>query len=230
MPKPIDDGLPMESATGDDAKLDARSTAEEQIGDELLRQAFGDRLPQAQQYQQMLASRGVEWGLIGPRESDRLWSRHILNCVAIQTLIGSGMSVLDVGSGAGLPGIPLALARPDLKVTLLDSLLRRTQFLQLAIDELGLAGQVAVVRGRAEETAGLYDVVVARAVAPLSKLVRWCAPLTSGSILALKGEKAEQELLEADKVFRDLGMVGSVQRLATGPGFPDAAVVIIKRS
>ncbi len=112
---------------------------------------FGPEREVINRYVDILANRGIEWGLIGPREGDRLWERHILNSVAGAALFPSGASVLDVGSGAGLPGIPLAILRPDLRLTLLDSLLRRTSFLELAVSELGLGGRVQVVRGRAED-------------------------------------------------------------------------------
>ena len=207
----------------------AASPEEERIDDDVLLAVFDGRLAQAKQYHDILAGRAVEWGLIGPRESERLWSRHILNCAAIQALIASGSTVIDVGSGAGLPGIPLALARADLKVTLLDSLLRRVKFLQLAVEELALQRQVDVIRERAEQLEGRYDVVVARAVAPLERLVRWCAPLTKGSILALKGDQAERELEEARPVLRRIGMSGIIERVSTVPGCPDAMVVVISK-
>ena len=206
------------------------SFSQEQIADDMLQSVFGDRMAKAKQYHEMLAGRAVEWGLLGPRESERLWCRHILNCAAVEALIDPGASVVDIGSGAGLPGIPLALARPDLKVTLLESLLRRATFLQLAVDELGLTGQVDVVRARAEETTTRYDVVVARAVAPLAKLVGWCAPLTKGSILAIKGERAYEDLEDARKVLRDLRLTGSVVQLQVGSGCSETSVVVVKRA
>ena len=127
------------------------------------------------QYVDILASDGVVRGLIGPREADRLWDRHILNSAALAGLVPSVTSVVDVGSGAGLPGIPLAVLRPDLRVTLLEPLLRRSVFLAEVVERLGLADRVEVVRGRAEEHDGAYAVVTARAVAPLSRLITWCS-------------------------------------------------------
>lgn len=127
--------------------------------------ASGDKA--IRQYVDILASRGIDWGLIGPRERDRLWERHVLNSVALAPRISSGAAVVDVGSGAGLPGLPLAILRPDLKMTLLEPLLRRVNFLNLAVAELDLSGRVEVVRGRAEEHRARYDVVTCRAVAPL---------------------------------------------------------------
>lgn len=162
---------------------------------------FGDRFPAAQQYADILAGRGLDWGLIGPREVDRLWDRHILNSVALTELIPEGSSVVDVGSGAGLPGIPLAILRPDLEVTLVEPLLRRSAFLAQAVDELGISRRVRVLRERAEDHRLTYDVVASRALAPLSRLLRWCAPLRgdSGAILALKGRTAADEVRAASR-------------------------------
>ncbi|PKV78656.1 16S rRNA m(7)G-527 methyltransferase [Nocardia fluminea] len=160
---------------------------------------FGDRLDIARRYCAALATAGVERGLIGPREVPRLWERHILNCAVIGELIDEGTSVVDIGSGAGLPGIPLAIARPDLRITLVEPLLRRTIFLSEFIEEAGL--DVTVVRGRAEQSgvikeAGGADVVTSRAVAPLAKLAHWSLPLLRdhGRMLALKGTSAAEEL------------------------------------
>ncbi|MFE3542046.1 16S rRNA (guanine(527)-N(7))-methyltransferase RsmG [Nocardia sp. NPDC059177] len=160
---------------------------------------FGDRLDLARRYCAALATAGVERGLIGPREVPRLWERHILNCAVIGELIEEGASVVDIGSGAGLPGIPLAIARPDLRITLVEPLLRRTVFLSEFIEEAGL--EVRVVRGRAEQSgvikeAGGADVVTSRAVAPLAKLAHWSLPLLRdhGRMLALKGTSAAEEL------------------------------------
>lgn len=160
---------------------------------------FGDRLDIARRYCAALATAGVERGLIGPREVPRLWERHILNCAVIGELIDEGASVVDIGSGAGLPGIPLAIARPDLRITLVEPLLRRTIFLSEFIEEAGL--DVTVVRGRAEQSgvikeAGGADVVTSRAVAPLAKLAHWSLPLLRdhGRMLALKGTSAAEEL------------------------------------
>src|SRR5687768_5835947 len=150
-----------------------------------------ERLPLAQRYADLLATDGVVRGLIGPREAPRLWERHLLNCAVLEELIPEGASVCDIGSGAGLPGLVLAIARPDLRITLVEPLLRRTRFLDEAVEELGLQGQVEVVRGRAEELAGTrtFDVVTARAVAPLERLARWCLPLVGpgGELVAIEG-------------------------------------------
>ncbi len=171
---------------------------------------FGGRIELARKYADLLAGPGVEWGLLGPREVDRLWERHILNSAAVGELIEPEARVVDIGSGAGLPGIPLAIARPDLSVTLVEPMLRRTEFLVMAVGELGLP--VAVTRGRAEdpgvrESVGGADVVVSRAVASLDKLARWSLPLlrTGGRMLALKGDRAEQEVAEEARTLAALG-------------------------
>jgi 16S rRNA (guanine527-N7)-methyltransferase len=159
-----------------------------------------------------LASRGIDHGLIGPREADRLWERHILNSAAIAPLIPEGSRVVDVGSGAGLPGIPLAILRPDLDVTLLEPLLRRTRFLEDTITELGLRGRVRVLRGRAEDQRERFDVVTARAVAPLTRLVPWCAPLLAddGAVLALKGSSAAEEVDAARDQLRHASLAAEL--------------------
>lgn len=160
--------------------------------------AFGDRLPIAQRYADFLATAGVERGLIGPREVDRLWDRHLLNCAAPVPRVPHGSTVADVGAGAGLPGMVWAIARPDLHVTMVEPLLRRTTFLEEAAHELGL-DNVSVLRSRAEDVAERYDIVTARAVAALDKLARWCMPLVKpgGYLLALKGRSATEEVAAA---------------------------------
>lgn len=163
------------------------------------RSIFGDRFEAISLYVDILASRGIDWGLIGPREADRLWERHVLNSVALAPLVPAGASLVDVGSGAGLPGIPLAVLRPDLQVTLLEPLLRRFNFLNLAIAELGLTERVTVVRGRAEDHGEQYRVVTSRALAPLPRLLGWCLPLVArdGRLVALKGSSAADEVAAA---------------------------------
>ncbi|MGD8148748.1 16S rRNA (guanine(527)-N(7))-methyltransferase RsmG [Ornithinimicrobium sp. Y1694] len=159
---------------------------------------FGDRLDLARRYADLLATTGISHGLIGPREASRLWERHLVNCAVMESLLPQGTSLVDVGSGAGLPGLALAVARPDLQVHLVEPLLRRTTWLESAVDELGLGDQVTVHRGRAEEFAGNVSApyATARAVASLDKLMRWCFPLIDqgGTLLALKGEAAQAEL------------------------------------
>ncbi|UGT59278.1 16S rRNA (guanine(527)-N(7))-methyltransferase RsmG [Nocardia asteroides] len=172
---------------------------------------FGDRLPLAVRYHAALASFGVERGLIGPREVPRLWDRHILNCAVLGELIEAGATVVDVGSGAGLPGIPLAIARPDLRISLVEPLLRRTAFLSEFLEEAELP--VTVVRGRAEQDGvlkevGGADVVTSRAVAPLGKLAQWSMPLLRdhGRMLALKGSSAREEV---ERDAHDLARAGA---------------------
>lgn len=169
---------------------------------------FGPALPVVRRYGELLAGAGVERGLIGPREVDRLWERHLMNCAAIAEQIPADSHVVDVGSGAGLPGIVLAAFRPDLRVTLLEPLLRRTVFLNEALDVLEL-DNAEVLRGRAEEWANRMgaDVVTARAVAPLEKLIGWCLPLLHGGgrMLALKGDTASEELAAAASGLKKLG-------------------------
>jgi len=168
---------------------------------ELAHEVFGEHHPIAQRYHDILATKGIEWGLMGPREKDRLWDRHILNSAALVDLIPEGSTVVDVGSGAGLPGIPLAILRPDLDITLLEPLLRRFTFLGETVEELGLAGRVTVQRGRAEDCDDTYDVVTCRAVANVNKLLTWCTPLfyPDGRLVALKGSSVDQEIADASK-------------------------------
>lgn len=165
---------------------------------EVVEAVFPGTADLATRYVQLLATTGVERGLIGPREADRLWERHVLNSAAVADLVPAGARVVDVGSGAGLPGIPLALRRPDLHVTLLEPLLRRATFLTEAVEELGLTDRVEVVRARAEDHRVAYEAVVSRALAPLPRLLGWCIPLTArgGAVLALKGRSAPDEVAE----------------------------------
>lgn len=159
-----------------------------------------------ERYADLLAGPGVDHGLIGPREVPRLWDRHLTNCGVVLPRVPANASVADVGSGAGLPGLVWAIGRPDLRVTLIEPLLRRTRFLDDAVAALGLSN-VQVVRARAEEVEQTFDVVTARAVAPLEKLARWCLPLvrSGGALLALKGRTAEEEVASARRVLGRLG-------------------------
>jgi 16S rRNA (guanine527-N7)-methyltransferase len=197
---------------------------------------FGDRVAAAARFAELLAGDGVARGLIGPREVERLWDRHLLNCAAIAELIGEGASVIDAGSGAGLPGVPLALARPDLSITLVEPMLRRVDFLGEVVDELGL--DVTIVRGRAEESAvrealGQVDVVTCRAVAALDKLAEWCLPIVrpGGHLLAIKGERAEREVEMHRRVMRSLG-AATVRVVRCGGDYldPPSTVVVAERS
>jgi 16S rRNA (guanine527-N7)-methyltransferase len=194
---------------------------------------FGAGLDQARAYAELLAGPGVEWGLIGPREVDRLWERHILNSAAPAELIEHGARVVDVGSGAGLPGIPIAIARPDLRITLLEPMLRRTEFLKTVVETLGLP--VDVVRGRAEEPAvreqlADADAVLSRAVARLDKLARWSLPLLrpGGRMLALKGDRADEEVVAARTAMHALGAV-DVRVVRCGSSPDETTVVVVTR-
>ena len=191
---------------------------------------FGARFADAVRYAELLADAGVGRGLIGPREVPRLWERHLLNCAVLSDVVPRDVSVCDVGSGAGLPGIPLALARQDLRITLLEPLLRRTTFLEEIVALLGL-DNVTVVRGRAEEMIGhlpQVDVVTARAVAPLDRLAGWGLPLLRphGEMLALKGDTAQEELKAARAALGRLGAVDSgVVQAGVGLVDPPSTVV-----
>lgn len=204
---------------------------------------FGDRLPLVVAFAELLSGPGVERGLLGPREAPRLWDRHLLNCAAIAESIPVGASVADVGSGAGLPGVVLAILRPDLRITAIEPLLRRSRFLTEVAEELPLPN-LLVLRARAEDAPRLlraetgsdewppgshgtlpadraperptdrvthtrFDVVTARAVAPLERLAGWCLPLVrpGGQLLAMKGQQAQQELDRAERRLVELGAV-----------------------
>jgi 16S rRNA (guanine527-N7)-methyltransferase len=196
---------------------------------------FGSRMDRAQRYAEILAGAGVERGLLGPREVDRLWDRHILNSVAIGELLDPEERIADIGSGAGLPGIPLALARPDLRLTLIEPLLRRSDFLLEVVDDLDL--EITIVRGRAEEQSvrqqvGEMDTVVSRAVASLDKLTKWSLPLLrpDGRMVAIKGERAEDEIREHRRVMAALGAV-DVKVVRCGADYLDlpATAVVARR-
>ena len=179
---------------------------------EQAREVFGDRFADAVRYAELLAEAGVQRGLIGPREVPRLWERHLLNCAALSSLVEDGQVVLDLGSGAGLPGLVLALQRPDVQVVLVESLQRRAQFLTECVEALGLRNTL-VRRARAEELHGKLevDVVTARAVAPVDRLAQWSLPLLhpGGRLLAIKGEQAVAELEVARPTLVRLGAVSS---------------------
>jgi 16S rRNA (guanine527-N7)-methyltransferase len=180
------------------------------------RELFGTGLELARRYADTLATVGVERGLIGPREVPRLWERHLLNCAVASAVAADDARVADVGSGAGLPGVVWALHRRDLDVTLIEPMARRVQFLEEVVSRLGLSN-AHIARARAEEMHGdhTYDVVTARAVAPLDRLARWCLPLVraGGVLAAFKGTSAEREVIEASSTVRRLG--ATAVRIAT---------------
>ena len=194
------------------------------------RGVFRDRLPMAERYAALLAGDGVLRGLIGPREAPRLWERHLLNCAVVGELVPEGVDVCDVGSGAGLPGLVLAIARPDLRVTLLEPLLRRTTFLEEVVDQLELS-QVRVVRARADELHGREDfaVVTSRAVAPMPRLLDWSMPLVraGGSLLAMKGGSAAAELEQATEALRRHG-AGVAEVLVCGAAELDPPTTVVR--
>lgn len=182
-------------------------------------------------YRDILASRGIEWGLLGPREVARLWDRHILNSAAVASLVPPAATVADIGSGAGLPGVPVAVLRSDLRVDLVEPLLRRATFLTQTAEELDLTERVTVVRARSDEVTTRYDAVLSRALAPLDRLVRWCLPLLAegGSILALKGSSAQQEVAKHRALLRREGLVAKVVELQADSAATPATVITIQR-
>jgi len=191
---------------------------------------FGTALPLAERYVQMLAGPGVTRGLLGPREVPRLWTRHVLNCAAVADLVPRPATLIDLGSGAGLPGIVLALLLPDVRVTLLERMERRSLFLDECVQELGLRN-AQVYRATAEEVAGKLaaDVLTARAVAPLDRLAGLAAGLVrpGGLILAVKGAAAEEEVAQARPVLRRLGM-RDVAVVRAGDGKVDRAATVVR--
>ncbi|MBV9721580.1 MAG: 16S rRNA (guanine(527)-N(7))-methyltransferase RsmG [Mycobacterium sp.] len=196
---------------------------------------FGSRLDLAQHYAELLADIGVERGIIGPHEVDRIWERHLLNCGAVAELLVPGERVADIGSGPGLPGLALAIAKPELRLVLVESLLRRTDFLRAAVSELGLDAEV--VRGRAEDPAvrqnvGACDAVVSRAVAPLDKVTEWSFALLrpGGRMLAIKGERALDEIREHRRVLTALG-AADARVVECGVNYlsPPTTVVVARR-
>ncbi|PVZ10899.1 16S rRNA m(7)G-527 methyltransferase [Actinomycetospora cinnamomea] len=197
-------------------------------------EVFGDQLPVAERYVELLAGPGHDQGVIGPRELPRLWERHVLNSAAVGEVLPVGATVVDIGSGAGLPGVPLALARPDLAITLLEPMARRVAWLERVVDELGLG--VTVVRGRAEERetrrrCGESDVVTARAVAPMGRLATWSLPLVrpGGTLAAMKGASAASEV---ERDLKEIRAAGGEDCRVVRCGVGDAAttVVLVSRS
>jgi 16S rRNA (guanine527-N7)-methyltransferase len=188
---------------------------------------FGDRFALAERYAGWLAGAGVERGLLGPQEAERVWSRHLLNSAAVAELMPPDAVAADVGSGAGLPGIPLWLARPDLTMSLIEPLMRRTSFLEEVVADLGLP--LRVLRSRAEDVAEQFEVVVSRALAPLDRLVRWCAPLVApgGVVLAIKGRTAGAELAAHGAVLRKARATSAEVR-TVGQGEEPTTVIIMR--
>jgi len=224
----VPDAAPAADGSGPDP-TDAASDAARDVA------VFGDRLPLARRFAEHLCTSGVERGLIGPREAPRVWERHVLNCAVVASLLPDGARLVDVGSGAGLPGIPLALARPDVHVVLVEPLARRVDWLREVIADLGVA--VDVERGRAEDDVVRRrwegaDVVTARAVAPLDRLAGWCLPLLrpGGRLLAVKGASAADEVERDTGAIRRLGGgVPRIERCGAGIIDPPSTVVVVER-
>jgi len=199
---------------------------------ETAQRVFSSRLKLAEQYAALLATEGTLRGLIGPREVPRLWERHLLNCAVLGDAIPTDASVCDIGSGAGLPGLVLAIARPDLRVTLVEPLLRRTTFLEEVVEALALES-VEVVRGRADALHGTrtFDVVTSRAVAPLGRLLEWSMPLVAptGSLVAMKGSSVTDEIAATADVIAELGL-SEPEVLELGAGLVDIPTFAVRVS
>lgn len=191
-----------------------------------------DRLDLAVRYTELLASEGVVRGLIGPREAPRLWDRHILNSAVLSEAVPESATVCDIGTGAGLPGLVVAIARPDVRMTLVEPLLRRTAFLDEVVAELGL-DHVTVLRGRAEDLHGsaTFDVVTSRAVAPLERLLGWSMPLVAptGSLVAMKGRSVRDEIDSAEG-FLATWRCAAPEVLEVGRGFVDPPTTVVRVS
>jgi 16S rRNA (guanine527-N7)-methyltransferase len=190
------------------------------------------RLELAERYAELLATEGVTRGLIGPREASRLWERHLLNSAVLAEAIPHGSTVCDIGTGAGLPGLVVAIARPDISMTLVEPLLRRTTFLDEVVADLGLA-HVRVVRGRAEDLHGqsTFDVVTSRAVAPLERLLGWSMPLVAptGSLVAMKGRSVRDEIANARSVLTTWACA-EPEVLELGDGVVDPQTIVVRVS
>lgn len=198
-----------------------------------VRELFGERLPVVERFADALVEHGVVRGLLGPREVPRLWERHVLNSAAAAPFLPDSGTVVDLGSGAGLPGVVLACLRPDLSFVLVEPMLRRTTWLSEVVDHVGLTN-VEVRRARAEELVGrlVADVVTARAVAPLDRLAAWALPLcrVGGSLLALKGGRAREELVAARTVLSSLGGDdGVVVTLSAVPEAEQTSIVQVRK-
>ena len=189
---------------------------------------FGDQIGKARLYFEALVRDGDLLGLLGPREMPKLWTRHILNSAVVAELVASGQTVADVGSGAGLPGIPMALVQPEAQFTLIEPMERRSDWLKAIVQDLGLSN-VRVHRARAEEVTEVFDVVTARAVSALPNLLRMCVPMTrhGGEVIALKGSKAADEIQEAKKLQKKLG-IASFEIVRVGGEFLTDPTLVVR--
>ncbi|MCL2455457.1 MAG: 16S rRNA (guanine(527)-N(7))-methyltransferase RsmG [Micrococcales bacterium] len=213
---------------------EARAGGDPLDGDPRLPQHFGDAWPTVLRFRDLLQAHGEERGLLGPQESTRLWERHLLNSAALVPFVGQPASIIDLGSGAGLPGVVVAAMCPKASVTLLEPMDRRVTWLNEVVADLGLAN-AHVVRGRAEDVIGqlFADVVVTRAVGPLKKLYGWAAPLLGdrGRLVALKGARAADEVLEGQKQARKAGLTTvEVHHAPTIEGVAPTTVVVARRA
>jgi 16S rRNA (guanine527-N7)-methyltransferase len=189
---------------------------------------FADRIDVARKYTAALVRDGETYGLLGPREYPKIWTRHVLNSAVVAELVSPGQTVGDVGSGAGLPGIPMAIAQPEAEFILIEPMERRSEWLKQTVEELGLKN-VRVLRNRAEEVGEVFDVVTARAVKAMPQLLRMCVPMTKngGEIIALKGAKAGEEIEEAKPLMKKLG-IESFEIVFTGEQFLEEPTRVVR--
>jgi len=189
---------------------------------------FGDQIGKARLYFEALVRDGDLLGLLGPREMPKLWTRHILNSAVVAELVSPGQTVADVGSGAGLPGIPMALAQPQAHFTLIEPMERRSDWLKRVVQDLEL-NNIRVHRARAEEVAEVFDVVTARAVSALPNLLRMCVPMTKhgGEVIALKGSKAAEEIQDTKKLQKKLG-IASFEIVRVGGEFLTDPTLVVR--
>ncbi len=191
-------------------------------------QIFGPNIDKARAYTAALVADGETLGLFGPREYPRIWTRHVLNSAVVAELVPAGVTVADVGSGAGLPGIPMALVQPEAHFTLIEPMERRSDWLKEQVEKLGLTN-VSVLRARAEEVGEVFDVVTARAVKALPQLLQMCVPMTrhGGEIIALKGEKAQLEIDDSKRLMKKLD-ISSFDIVFTGEQFLDEPTRVVR--
>ena len=191
-------------------------------------QIFGPNIDKARAYTAALVADGETLGLLGPREYPRIWTRHVLNSAVVAELVPAGITVADVGSGAGLPGIPMALVQPEAHFTLIEPMERRSDWLKAQVEKLGL-DNVTVLRARAEEVGEVFDLVTARAVKALPQLLQMCVPMTrhGGQIIALKGEKAQLEIDDSKRLMKKLD-ISSFDIVFTGEQFLEEPTRVVR--